>query len=572
MKISSNKMAYPSYIHHRLTIDPLDIQIQRQLEISRTRLLVISAIFAIGFLTIGLRLVNVTLANSTDDLQKITHTIRNEPTNKYRADILDRNGIVVATSLPTASLYANPKQILNVNESIKKILEILPELNVKEINSKLTQDRNFVWIKRNLTPRQHYAINRLGLPGFYFKEEEHRVYPQGSLLAHIVGYTDIDNHGLAGLERAFDQKLNEEKNSIRLSLDTRLQYIMRDELAKTIKNFSAQGGVGIILDTTSHEVLSLVSLPDFDPNAPEQAPSENRFNRASLGVYEMGSTLKIFNTAMVLDKGIVSLNDVFDTSTPIVIDKFTIHDDHPQNRSLSVNEIFAYSSNIGSAKMALQAGAKTQYDFFSHLGLLKPLISELPEMGRPIFPKEWRPINMMTMAYGHGIAITPLHLINGVANIIGDGNDRNLTFILSEDSKNNQNSLSQIVKADTSEKIRNLMKSVVDMGTGKKAQTYGYNIGGKTGTANKQQGHGYDKESRISSFIGAFPIEQPRYTILIMVDEPKGNEASDNYATGGWVAAPTFNRVVSRIAPLLGILPNYTLPNTPNSLRISSVE
>jgi cell division protein FtsI (penicillin-binding protein 3) len=527
----------------------LDGNAKRAIEIGRSRLLFGAAMFTLAFFVIAARLVTVSLLS--DGAEPRLTMLAPAGAEPERGEIRDRNGVVLATNLATASLYANPQQVIDIDEATSKISQALPDVDPIDLLEKLTSDRSFIWVKRGLTPRQQEAVNRLGLPGFYFQREERRVYPQGNLTAHVVGFADVDNHGLAGIEQSFDETLRQGGRPVTLSIDLRIQNILREELGKAIADFTAIGGAGVLLDIRTGEILGMVSLPDFDPNEAGTAGDEARFNRNALGVYEMGSTFKIFNTAMALDAGIVSMNDGFDTRKPIRIGGFTITDFKPKNRWLTVPEIFMYSSNIGSAKMAEQAGTERQQLFMNRLGFFKQVPLELPERGKPIYPSDWKPINTMTIAYGHGIAVTPLHLISGVAAIVNGGLLRPMT-LMKRDSDDPAPGR-RIIREETSEKMRQLLRLVVQGGTGKFADVAGYIVGGKTGTADKQKGRGYSENSRVASFVGAFPMNDPRYAFLIMVDEPKPNEHSHGYATGGWVAAPAVHNIVERVAPLVGL-------------------
>src|SRR5262245_14631665 len=518
----------------------LDGNAKRAIEVGRSRLLFAAAMFALAFLVIAARLMTVALL--ADGAEPRLSILTPDGALPERGEIRDRNGMVLATNLVTASLYARPDQIIDVDEAVTKLSQVFPDLDPIDLVDKLTSGRSFVWIKRGLTPRQHEAVNRLGLPGFEFQREERRVYPQGSLTSHIVGFADVDNHGLAGIEQSFDETLRQGGQPVTLSIDVRIQNIVREELSGAIQDFSAIGGAGILLDVRTGEILGMVSLPDFDPNEAGTASEEARFNRNALGVYEMGSTFKIFNTAMALDGGVVTLEDGFDARKPIRIGGFTITDFKPKNRWLSVPEIFMYSSNIGSAKMAEQAGTERQQLFMNRLGFFKPVSLELPERGKPIYPSDWKPINTMTIAYGHGIAVTPLHLVSGVAAMVDGGLLRPMTLMKRDSSDPAPGR--RIIREETSEKVRQLMRLVVQGGTGKFADVAGYIVGGKTGTADKQKGHGYATDSRVAMFVGAFPMNDPRYAFLIMVDEPKPNERSHGYENGGWVAAPAVHNVV----------------------------
>ena len=524
---------------------------KRAIETGRTRLLVAGALFAVAYLVIAVRLAVVTLL--TDGAEPRLAETPAQPIPIERGEIVDRNGVVLATNLATWSLYANPQQIMDVDEAVARLSELFPDVSPITLHVKLTSGRSFEWLKRNLTPSEKYAVNRLGIPGLYFQEEERRVYPQGRLTAHVTGFTDIDNHGLAGIEQAFDDVLREGHRQIALSLDLRIQNIVREETAQAIADFHGIGGSGMVLDIETGELLAMVSLPDFDPNSAGDAPDEARFNRNTLGVYEMGSTFKLFTTAMALDSGTIALTDSFDAVHPIRVGRFTIHDFHPEHRWLTVSEIIKVSSNLGAARIAEKGGTALQKEYMARFGMLKPVRLELPEVGLPLYPSDWKPINTLTIAYGQGIAVTPLHLLTGVAGLIDGGVYRPVTIMKRDGSVPFAGR--RVIGEKTSNNIRQLMRLVVESGTGKSANVPGYLVGGKTGTAQKQLGKGYAKDARLASFIAAFPMNAPRYAILIMVDEPKANASSHGYATAGWVVAPAVGRVIQRMAPLLGIEP-----------------
>jgi len=459
---------------------------------------------------------------------------------------------LLATSLPTASLFADPSAVLNANEVADKLMTVLPDLNHRELLGKLKSKSRFSWVSRNLTPKQHYRVNRLGLPGLGFQRGERRVYPHGRLAAHALGLTDVDGRGISGLEKNFDRDLRA-GSRLQVALDIRIQSMMRQELSDAVQEFRALGAAGLVLDANSGELVSLVSLPDFDPNEPSSAGGEAAFNRVTKGVYEMGSTFKLFTAAMALDSGTVNLNSGYDASEPIKISRFTIRDFHAKNRWLSVPEIIVYSSNIGAAKMAIDVGTKTQRDYLGRFGLLQAARLELPEIGKPLVPKRWREINTMTISYGHGIAVSPLQLASGVAALVNGGRYVSPTVLKRDTDVPIVGR--RVLSEETSEQMRGLMRLVVNSGTGRKAAAKGYVVGGKTGTADKLAARGYRKNANISSFVGAFPMNAPRYIVLVVVDEPKGNARTFNYATGGWVAAPAVGRVVQRMATMIGMVP-----------------
>ena len=525
------------------------------LEVGRNRLLAIAGVFAVAYLVLAGRLVEVAVLHGGGSVQAPASGAGEAPME--RADIVDRNGVILATSLRTASLYANPRRLIDPGAAAAAIATVLPEVGHGALLKKLSAETSFVWLKRNLTPKQHYAVNRLGIPGLGFLPERRRVYPQGALTAHAVGFAGIDNRGLAGIERSFDEVLAPATpgrgGPIRLSLDVRVQSALHDELSAAVAEFAALGAAGVVLDVRTGEVLALVSLPDFDPNHPAAASPDALFNRAALGVYEMGSTFKIFTMAMALDLGTVDLGGGYDATEPLRIARFVIRDDHAKRRWLSVPEIFIYSSNIGAAKMARDVGGPRQKEFLERLGLLRRPPLEIPEVGRPMWPEPWREINTMTIGFGHGIAVSPLQLASGVAAIVNEGVMAPVTLMRREAGQ--QVAAQRVIAPETSAIMRRLLRLVVMRGTGRKAEAPGYAMGGKTGTARKIGERGYRRGALISSFVGVFPIEAPRYVVLALLDEPKGNESTMGFASGGWTAAPLVGRVVARIAPILGVAP-----------------
>jgi cell division protein FtsI (penicillin-binding protein 3) len=477
---------------------------------------------------------------------------------KVRANIVDRNGTLLATSLPTAALYANPNHVLDPELAAARLVKVLPELDRRQVLKKLASKSTFVWLHRNLTPDRQFRVNALGVPGLYFQSMERRVYPHGPLAAHVLGITDIDGVGLSGVEKQFDATLTGGKGSLRLSLDIRVQAMFRGELARVQEKFSAIGAVGVLLDVNSGEVVAMVSLPDFDPNNPVTAAGDAGFNRATKGVYEMGSTFKLFTAAMALDSGVTNLNTRFDATKPIRVHGYTISDFHPLKRWLTVPEILIHSSNIGAAKMAIKVGTARQKKYLRLLGLMRAAAIELPEVGAPLTPDRWRDINTMTISYGHGIAVSPLQLTAAVATLVNGGFRAEPTIVKQSQSANRPPE--RVLKPGTSEKMRRLMRLVVTRGTGRKADLNGFLLGGKTGTADKPGNRGYRGRRVISSFVGVFPFDKPRYAILALFDEPKGLKETFGYATGGWVAAPVVRNVVGRLSPILGLRPRAESP------------
>lgn len=524
------------------------------LELVRNRLMIAVFLFVGAFLLLAGRMVGLGL--SAEERTAFRELSEIPVYRATRADIVDRNEVVLATNLETFSLYADPAKVLDPAEAAEKIAALYPELGRDSLRARLKADRRFVWIKRKLTPKQMAEINALGIPGFFFRREEERVYPHGALFAHALGFTNVDGKGLAGVERYFDQLLVNRAGSgqaLRLTLDVRIQHALRDEMTRAMSTFEAKGAAGIVLDVETGEVLALASLPDFDPNRVQETAPEQKFNRAVQGVYELGSIFKAVTFATALETGAVSLNDSFDATKPLKVSKFTIRDDHPQNRVLTVPEIFIHSSNIGAAQMALEIGGEAQREYFRELGLMQTPFFELAEIGRPIFPLRWREVNTMTAAYGHGIAVSPLQMASAIAATVNGGIHIPATMLA--EGEGLRIAGQRVFSEEVSAKMRALMRLTVTSGTGKQANVPGYLVGGKTGTAEKAGEGAYQKHALISSFAGVFPMDEPRYLVLIVLDEPVGTAATFNFAGGGWVAAPASAHVIARIAPLLGVTP-----------------
>ncbi|MCH2548145.1 MAG: penicillin-binding protein 2 [Alphaproteobacteria bacterium] len=535
---------------------------KRVLEQSRLRLACVALVFLCSFCAIAVRLVDVSTRGLFDSSINTLADYRATKPVHPRAEILDRNGEVLATTLRTASLYANPKLLREPVVIAEQLKKALPDIDEKQIAKRLSSDRSFVWIKRHLTPKEQKIINDMGVPGLNFEPEYKRIYPQANLFAHVLGYVDVDSKGMAGIERGFEEFLRDEDGHaepLKLSVDMRVQAILQEELQASIKEFRAIGGAGVVMDITTGEVVAMTSLPDFDPHEPGKADADARFNRATMGVYEMGSTFKTFTMAVALESGVANMRSSYDATKPIRVARFTINDSHPENRWLTVPEIFAYSSNIGTVKMVMDVGSKRQQSFMKKLGMLDAVEMEIPEVADPLLPDPWREINTMTISYGHGIAVTPVHLVRAIASITGKGNLLPVTFV--KDGNMGKPTGERILSEANVVNVRKLLRLVVEHGTGSKSNAQGYRVGGKTGTAEKLgNGGGYKADSKMASFVGVFPIDDPRYAVLVMVDEPKGTKKTWGYATGGWVSAPVVGNFVSRVGPLLGIRPIYEVP------------
>lgn len=539
---------------------------------SRIRITLVACFFGLCFFMLGVRLFEVSTMGGGDfpfkklvtepqllvsreedvDASKVA-----EAEKEVRHEIVDRNGYVLATSIETASLVANPTIIRHEGEVAAQLHKIFPDESVQSLKERLMQKRStFLYIHRHLTPGQQQAVNNLGVPGLFFEPDTRRVYPYGPLFAHTIGYVGVDNQGLAGIEKYFDRQLQDASvdKSLQLSLDLRVQSMLREELSRVVNEFSALGATGIVLSIPDGEVIAMSSLPEFDPHAPGKASAHALFNRATLGVYELGSTFKTFTFAGALENGSTTMRGGYDASRPIKIGGFTISDSHPEGRWLSVPEIFAHSSNIGTAKMALDLGGKRQQEFLRALGLFEPVKLEVPELGKPIVPKTWPAITTMTVSYGHGISVSPMHLAQAIATVAGDGTRHSITLV--KDGNKDKPAGERVLSTKNVVNMRELLRLVVMHGTARSANVEGYEIGGKTGTAEKNAGGIYNKDAKVTSFVGVFPASNPKYAMLVVVDEPKGNKSTYGFATGGWISAPVVARVVQRMAPMLGMEPS----------------
>jgi cell division protein FtsI (penicillin-binding protein 3) len=439
-----------------------------------------------------------------------------------------------------------------------------------ELRERLASKRRFVWLKREITPNQRAQIHRLGIPGIGFLPENKRIYPNGNEVSHLLGHVNIDNQGIAGIEKWLDGRgladlhmaglaTDRLQKPVELAVDLRVQHAMRDELIAAREKFKAIAVAGILTDVRTGEIVSMVSLPDYDPNNPREALDPTRINRLTTGVYEMGSTFKALTLAMALDSGKIGLKSSFDASHPLQYGKFAIHDYHAQNRVLTVPEIFTYSSNIGTARMAVSLGIEHHKWFLRKMGQLDRLRTELPESAEPLVPKRWAELNTVTIAFGHGIAVAPLQAVSAIGALMNGGRLIPPTFL--KRSEQEAAALGkQVIKPETSEKMRYLMRLNVEKGTASRADVKGYYVGGKTGTSEKVIGGRYSKTRLLTSFTAVLPADQPRYLLLVMIDEPKPTPESHGFATSGWNAVPVGGAIISRIAPLLGLQPRFELP------------
>ena len=483
-----------------------------------------------------------------------------------RPDIVDRNGEVLATDIKTASLFAEPRRIVDADEVIERLSTVLPDIDAEQTYHKLKSGAGFVWLRRQLTPRQQADIMQLGLPGIGFRTEKRRFYPGGATASHILGLTNIDNKGIAGMEKYIDDQgladlqatglaIAEDLRPVKLSIDIRVQHIVHDEVARAMEKYHAIAAGAVVLDIHTGEVLAMASLPDFDPNNPYNALEKDRLNRMSAGTFEMGSTIKSFTTAMALDSGKVTLKSTFDATRPITIGRQTIRDFHGKGRVLSVPEVFIYSSNIGSAREADVVGIEGHREFLKRLGLLDRMQTELPEVARPSEPKVWKKVHSITIAFGHGMSTTPLQTAVGAAALMNGGKLMPPTFLPRTEAAAAAVA-TQVLNPQTSEDMRYLYRLNAEKGSGKKAEVPGYRVGGKTGTAEKVVNGRYSTDKRFNAFLAAFPMDDPKYIVLTIIDEPKPEKPGMG-ATAGSNAAPMVANIIRRSAAMLGVKPEF---------------
>lgn len=474
-----------------------------------------------------------------------------------RAEITDRNGEVLAVTVRGIALYARPQEIENPQRVARELNRILPHLSVTHILERLSSDSRWVYLDRFINEDARERINALGEIGLGFEVAERRQYPRGRDAAHVLGSVGADGEARGGVEEWFDERLRSSRDPLRLSIDIRVQRELREAIETQRAYFGALGGAAILMDVRTHEVLGMISNPDFSASDLTSATADQQFNRAITGVYEPGSTFKLFTAAMALDSGAVSLTSGFDASRPILLPRGQrISDFRGEGRWLSVPEIITYSSNIGAAHMAVAAGRQRHREFLERAGMLNRIQVELPGIARPLFPRgrAWSDISTMTIAYGHGVAVSPLQVVTGVSALVNGGILRSPTLVAVPEGEEREGT--RIISERTSDIIRRMMRLVVTTGSARRADAPGYFVGGKTGTANKRDANGHYMRGRsVTSFVGAFPINEPRYLLYVMLDEPHARAETAGFATAGWIMAPLARRVIERVAPMLGMTP-----------------
>ncbi|MBZ9763583.1 penicillin-binding protein 2 [Mesorhizobium sp. CA8] len=530
---------------------------------AKTRIVMTMAVFFTIYSTIAGRLVYLGMQNpdlSGGPESRVTAS---------RPDIVDRNGEVLATDIKTASLFAEPRRIVDADEAIEKLSTVLPEIDYEQTYRKLKSGAGFVWLQRQLTPKQQADILALGVPGLGFRTEKRRFYPSGETSSYIVGLTNIDNQGISGMEKYIDEQglsdlqasglaVAKDLKPVKLSIDLRVQHVVRDEIAAGLERYRALGAGAVVLNIKTGEVMAMASVPDFDPNNPYNAQEKDRLNRMSAGLYEMGSTFKSFTSAMALDSGKATMNSRFDASHPIRVGHQAIHDFHGKNRVLSLPEVFLYSSNIGSAREAELVGIEGHREFLHRLGILDRMQTELPEVARPTEPKVWKQVNSFTIAFGHGVSTTPLQAAVGCAALM-QGYLIEPTFLV----RSEQEAMAvakKVVSDKTVEGMRYLYTLNAEKGSARNARAPGYRVGGKTGTAEKVINGRYSKDLNFNTFVAAFPMDDPQFLVFTIADAPHPEKPgmTDVAANNAGVMA---GNIIRRSAAMLGVKPDFSHEN-----------
>jgi len=532
------------------------------------RLLVMGAMFALAYGAIGVRM--GALAGTVSEEPQ--STVVGNPIFGQRADIVDRNGRILATNLDTHALYAHPRDMVDPEQTARELAAIFPELKVDQLVRDFTGTRKFVWIRRQLSPEQMQQVHDIGSPGLVFGPREMRLYPNGAIAAHILGGASYGREGVAsaevigvaGVERKFDEYLRDPANEgapLELSIDLTIQAAAEEVLAGGMSIMNAKGAASVLMDVHTGEIISMVSLPDFDPNKRPQVlltgdqSDSPLFNRAVQGVYELGSTFKIFAVAQAMELGLINPETMINTNGPLQWGKFRIRDFHDYGAQLSATDVIVQSSNIGTARIAMQIGAERQQEFLRSLGFMEATPVELQEApsGAPLLPRNWSELSTMTISYGHGLSSSPLHLATAYSSLLNGGTRVYPTLLHRE----NRQTGPRIVRAEISERSRDMLRQVVSRGTASFGEVEGYEVGGKTGTADKpkENGGGYYKDKVIATFASVFPANDPQYVLIVTFDEPSENSGSEPRRTAGWTAVPVAAEMIRRVAPLLGLRP-----------------
>jgi len=535
---------------------------------AESRLLVLALFFFVAFLVVGGRMGMMASAVAVEPRAEVSRG----SIVAQRADIVDRNGSVLATNLSTNALYAQPPLMIDKVGAARKLVEVFPDLKFDDLNEKFNSSRKFIWLRRKISPEQQQLVHDIGEPGLLFGPREMRLYPNGFLAAHVLGGAGFGREGVhsaevigvAGVEHQFDAFLRdpaEQGAPLELSLDLTVQAATKRVLHGGMKLLQAKGAAAVLMDVHTGEVISLVSLPDFDPNdrpnplTEGEASDSPLFNRAAQGLYELGSTFKLFTAALAMESGIATPDTMIDTKGPLKWGKYNIKDFHDYGPALSLTDVIVKSSNIGTARLAIEIGGGKQQSFMDDLGLFSPLPLELLEakQSRPLLPKQWSDISTMTVSYGHGIAATPMHLAAAYSSLLNGGTFVEPTLLK---AKSPPKKGAQIVSEETSQALRMMLRQVVLRGTASMGEVEGYHVGGKTGTADKPNPRGgYYEDRVIATFASVFPTHDPKYVLVVTFDEPTETSGVEPRRTAGWTAVPVTAEIIRRVAPLLGMRP-----------------
>ncbi|WP_164116259.1 penicillin-binding protein 2 [Sphingorhabdus sp. Alg239-R122] len=521
--------------------------------VAQVRLIVVLGLFALAITTLLLRLFYYGAFEG-----QVQRSLVSTDVIPVRADLVDRNGVPLARNMKMRALRVIPEKILgDKNKLAMQLAEIFPDTPASTFLKAMKKDRPS-YLRRRLVPEDANKVHALGEVGFEFPREDERFYPQHGLAAHVLGYVDADRKGVMGMEKALEERLVDPAKLAEpaaLSIDIRVQAALESELGATMKKHSARGATGVVLDVHTGEVLAMASLPEFNPNKIDATALRHQVNDVTYSVYELGSTFKPLTVAAALDAGTVTnLATRYNATEPLKVGRFRIKDDHAQGRYLNVPEALVHSSNIVTARLADNLGKERMEEMFRKLDFDDRPEIELVEAGRPLWPQNWGRVTNMTVSYGHGIAVTPMHLASAYAALVNGGIWRPAT--LEKVGPDKADPGRRVFKASTSARIRQLLRMIVSDGTGRKADAPGFRIGGKTGSAEKPKGGGYSKSSLVSTFAAAFPMDDPKYVVITMLDEPKGIAETFGQRTAGWTAAPVVKRLVPRIGPMLGVVPD----------------
>ena len=521
--------------------------------LSKNRIKFVYSILILIFLILIGRLLQLTIFIEEEKIELKNYVAVDELQN--RVNIVDRNDVIIATDLDMYNFYLNRDLVSNPKLTSEKIAKIIPEVNKDKLYQKLINaesNAKFLLIKNNITPKQQLAIKDAEVVGFEFIPSKGRVYPHNNLFSHVVGYVDIDRNGISGLEKEHNEYLKNPTNRpLKLTFDSRIQSILRQQLQIAMTKYGAKSILGIVYEVKTGNILASVTLPDFNPNNLQSAKREYLFDKVNYGVYEMGSIFKIFTLANGFDTGTINENKRYDVSQVITYGKYSVKQDWYSKRYMSPEEILTKSSNVGAALIGLEVGQKKQEDSLRKLGLLDRVPAKFPSLARPLYPKTWREINTITISYGHGISVTPLHIAMAVSGIINKGIMKNPKF-----TQFDENQETVVMNAKTSEIMARYMRLVVSKGTGWRANTLGYSVGGKTGSARLLKNGTYQEKNILANFVGIFPMNNPHFLIYVMVESPNISSVDNDDVSGGIVAAPIVSRIIENIAPVLNVVPH----------------